>query len=397
MNPDELIQEVDIDQLYSHVLNLEGIRHPLANQRNLTNAGEYIMTQLENFGYIVQKQEFALEGFDEPFYNVEAFAENTPDQQIWVTAHFDTVYRTPGADDSASSVAIMLETARILSKTDQRKYFRFVCFTLEEGNPVYERAANQAAIAAGLFDEKLRATSHAFEQKIALVWKTVLLKREEGSKDILDDAIAALGDRLNEKEIQWVNIRFQGLEKSQESTINHIQGWGLMGSQYAALYVKENDIKITAIINLETIGYTSTKEGSQEMVPGLDPTQLPKNNTSDNLSVGDFAFIVSDSNSLKVGKSFFDNSANPLINLASTWMHVPFDYQTIVRQVPDILRSDHGPFWKDNVPGIMITDTANFRNPNYHRPGDTIDTLDFEFIVKVCQTTVLCSLDLIEG
>jgi hypothetical protein len=41
----------------------------------------------------------------------------------------------------------------------------------------------------------------------------------------------------------------------------------------------------------------------------------------------------------------------------------------------------------------MITDTANFRNPNYHRPSDTPDTLDFNFVVQVAQVTTATALE----
>jgi aminopeptidase YwaD len=44
--------------------------------------------------------------------------------------------------------------------------------------------------------------------------------------------------------------------------------------------------------------------------------------------------------------------------------------------IPDLLRSDHRPFMIDGVPAIMLTDTANFRNPHYHQPTDTIETID---------------------
>ena len=61
---------------------------------------------------------------------------------------------------------------------------------------------------------------------------------------------------------------------------------------------------------------------------------------------------------------------------------------------PHALRSDHAPFWKAGYPAIMITNTADFRTPYYHTPGDTIDKLDFDFIRKVCQATVMTVLDL---
>jgi Zn-dependent M28 family amino/carboxypeptidase len=42
-------------------------------------------------------------------------------------------------------------------------------------------------------------------------------------------------------------------------------------------------------------------------------------------------------------------------------------------------RSDHLPFWLAGLPALQLTDTADFRNPHYHRPSDTLDTLDFAF------------------
>jgi Zn-dependent M28 family amino/carboxypeptidase len=53
--------------------------------------------------------------------------------------------------------------------------------------------------------------------------------------------------------------------------------------------------------------------------------------------------------------------------------------------VPDTRRSDHAPFWDLGYPAIMITDTANLRNPHYHQPSDTIETLDLDFLTGVCQ------------
>jgi hypothetical protein len=54
------------------------------------------------------------------------------------------------------------------------------------------------------------------------------------------------------------------------------------------------------------------------------------------------------------------------------------------RVVPDTRRSDHAAFWDLGYPAIMVTDTANMRNPHYHRPSDRIDTLDLEFLAAVC-------------
>jgi Zn-dependent M28 family amino/carboxypeptidase len=51
--------------------------------------------------------------------------------------------------------------------------------------------------------------------------------------------------------------------------------------------------------------------------------------------------------------------------------------------LPDTRRSDHAAFWHHGFPAVMLTDTANFRNPNYHRPTDTLDTLNLMFLEQV--------------
>jgi aminopeptidase YwaD len=51
--------------------------------------------------------------------------------------------------------------------------------------------------------------------------------------------------------------------------------------------------------------------------------------------------------------------------------------------LPDTRRSDHTPFWEAGFPAVMLTDTANFRNPHYHRPTDTIETLNLDFMAAV--------------
>lgn len=53
------------------------------------------------------------------------------------------------------------------------------------------------------------------------------------------------------------------------------------------------------------------------------------------------------------------------------------------RLLPDVRLSDHSSFWDARWPAVMVTDTAYFRNPNYHRPGDRIETLDFDFMARL--------------
>ncbi len=56
--------------------------------------------------------------------------------------------------------------------------------------------------------------------------------------------------------------------------------------------------------------------------------------------------------------------------------------------VPGIGLSDHSSYWKFGFPAVMITDTAFYRNPNYHQSSDTIETLDFEKMSKVVDAII---------
>jgi hypothetical protein len=53
------------------------------------------------------------------------------------------------------------------------------------------------------------------------------------------------------------------------------------------------------------------------------------------------------------------------------------------RRLPDLLRSDHAPFWATGLPAVLWTDTAEFRNPHYHQRSDTPDTIDYGFLREV--------------
>lgn len=54
----------------------------------------------------------------------------------------------------------------------------------------------------------------------------------------------------------------------------------------------------------------------------------------------------------------------------------------------DITRSDHFPFWLAGLRAVLWTDTANFRNPHYHRPSDLPETLDYEFMARVTELLI---------
>jgi hypothetical protein len=54
-------------------------------------------------------------------------------------------------------------------------------------------------------------------------------------------------------------------------------------------------------------------------------------------------------------------------------------------QLPGIDFSDHLNYWLYDIPAVMITDTAFYRNPHYHEKSDTLQTLDFAKMAEVVQ------------
>ena len=73
-------------------------------------------------------------------------------------------------------------------------------------------------------------------------------------------------------------------------------------------------------------------------------------------------------------------------------MDIRLPRSILKRLVPGTLgfgRSDHISFWEAGIPAIMITDTANFRNPNYHEPTDTPETLDYERLAAIVSATAV--------
>jgi hypothetical protein len=56
--------------------------------------------------------------------------------------------------------------------------------------------------------------------------------------------------------------------------------------------------------------------------------------------------------------------------------------------------SDHLNYWKFGYDALMVTNTAFYRNRNYHQTSDTMETLDIPKMMKVIDTTVAAVVDL---
>ena len=66
-------------------------------------------------------------------------------------------------------------------------------------------------------------------------------------------------------------------------------------------------------------------------------------------------------------------------NLPVETLTVPFDGWVL----PSARLSDHASFWSRGYRAVMLTDSAFYRNPHYHLPSDTMETLDFDYMAEL--------------
>jgi hypothetical protein len=108
-------------------------RHTFKAQRGepaeLERAGDWVEKQLGSAGLTLERQNYRGKDSTETFCNIQAERRGNPEIVV-VGAHYDSIPPTPGADDNASGVAIMLELARRLQPS--ARTVRFVAFTNEE-------------------------------------------------------------------------------------------------------------------------------------------------------------------------------------------------------------------------------------------------------------------------
>ncbi|MBX3331051.1 MAG: M28 family peptidase [Nitrospira sp.] len=269
---------VDRHRLKDDLHRLVGERHPLSSLIRLQEVETYLHRQFTDAGLTVTKHSFqALGG---TYHNVIGTARPTaqPSQSappLILAAHFDTVQGSPGADDNASALAVLLSITRQVRAMTLGRPIRFIAFNLEEDN--------------------------------------------------------------------------------------------LLGSAAYAALLRKNRETIHGAIVLECVGYASHQHNSQKIPPGV-PIAVP--------TTGNFLAVIGNERSQAltgaVAKAM--QSHLPIVPLV-----VPGNGE----KLPDTRRSDHTSFWEQGFPAVMLTDTANFRNPHYHRPTDTLDTLNLDFIASV--------------
>ncbi len=272
--------ELELEKrLRRHVDILAGLIGPrhIAKPNSLDAARAYIDREFTEIGDHPQRQAYTIGAAEVANVVVERPGIKRPGEIVLLGAHYDTVPETPGADDNASAVAMLLEVARLLRGVPTERTLRFAAFPCEEPPHFYTDT---------------------------------------------------------------------------------------MGSQQYARASRERGEKIIGMICLEMVGYYSTGPGSQG-VPPLIPRVLhwafPKK--------GDFLAAVGNLRSIRLLLPFHRGFKR--------FSRFPLYCVALPEWIREIRLSDNSSFWDQGYPALMVTDTSFLRNPHYHLPSDTPETLDY--------------------
>jgi hypothetical protein len=159
--------------------------------------------------------------------------------------------------------------------------------------------------------------------------------------------------------------------------------------------------KVRGAIIFETMSYSTTAPNTQEIPWGLGrlyPKQVKK--IRNRQFRGDWTAVLYRQSAFDIAKVF----GEALIQMAGpeaaillrdlSELPIIGPVLRVVSPLAHFNRSDHFSFWEAGIPAIMVTDTANFRNPNYHLPSDTSDTLDYERVAAIVQAAAITVAEL---
>jgi len=171
---------------------------------------------------------------------------------------------------------------------------------------------------------------------------------------------------------------------------------GLHGARALLEHLRGRE-RVGGAIVYECLGYRSEAPGSQSLPPGtglLFPRQWRE--LRRRRFAADWTLVVYRRHAAALARTFegaMRDVAGPSSVLAAQEpVDIPVVGPVISRLVPaarEMGRSDHLEFWRAGLPAIQITDTANFRNPHYHQPSDTPDTLSYGVLATIVTATAL--------
>ncbi|WP_329112886.1 M28 family peptidase [Streptomyces sp. NBC_01353] len=174
---------------------------------------------------------------------------------------------------------------------------------------------------------------------------------------------------------------------------------GFIGSRAAARALRRGR-RVSGMICLESVGCFATGTGTQALPPGFGAV-FPRVAASVRAAGrrGDFTLVVHRRSSDEAA-DLWRRAARaaepplPVVTLRDPRPDGPLGALAglVLPPVNHLGRSDHTAFWNARIPAVMLTGTANFRNPRYHRPTDTPDTLDYDRLTTVAVATAVTAV-----
>jgi Zn-dependent M28 family amino/carboxypeptidase len=140
-----------------------------------------------------------------------------------------------------------------------------------------------------------------------------------------------------------------------------------MGSYIHAKYLVDSKADVYGMISLEMIGYFKDEKKSQSYPVGL--LSLFYGNK------GNYITLVKKFGAGQFTRKFCRKYKSTKVIRTKKFSGPPV--------LPGIDFSDHLNYWKFGFSALMLTDTAFFRNKNYHELTDTMETLDIKRMAKV--------------
>ena len=153
-----------------------------------------------------------------------------------------------------------------------------------------------------------------------------------------------------------------------------------MGSRVYARQCRQQGDNIVAMLSLETLGWYDDTPGSQNYPPPFG-LLYP--------STGNFIGFI--------GNTASRDLVRQAIGTFRQHEQFPSEGAAVPEAIPGVGFSDQWSFWQDKYPAIMVTDTALFRYPHYHRAGDTIDKVDFDRMSRVVRGLEKVVAELVGG
>ncbi len=142
---------------------------------------------------------------------------------------------------------------------------------------------------------------------------------------------------------------------------------GDMGSLRYARRCRERGDDVVAMLSLETLGcFLDGAQTQRYPIRGLDLIYGDR---------GNFTGFVGDVASRELVRD--------AVGVFREHARIPSEGIALWDGVPGVGWSDHWAFWQCGYRAIMVTDTAPFRYPHYHKPADTPDRLDYDGLAHV--------------